>query len=70
MAGPPERRFLVAGYPYTTTDKALRNESMTTIINMDEVRDLRGAVVVGMDINHMRYPYSVFASRLETSLFA
>jgi hypothetical protein len=68
-AGPPARRFLVAGYPYTAQDPTRRNEMLATIVDGEEVRDYRGAVVIGLDIDNMRYPYSVFAARLQTDLF-
>jgi hypothetical protein len=69
VTGPTERRFMVAVYPYTTDEKELRNNIMNQIINDKEAGTLRGAVVIGVNLKRMDYPYSVFGSRLETDLF-
>jgi hypothetical protein len=69
MTGPLERRFVIAGYPYVTDDKELRNSMMQTIINREESRAARGTVVIGVDVKRMDFPYSVLACRLETNLF-
>ncbi len=70
MSGPPERRFFVAAYPYSVQEKADRDAMLMTIISSDEASTARGAVVIGLDVTKMHYPYSVFAGRLESNLFA
>lgn len=69
VTGPAERRVMVAVYPYTTDDIELRNSIMNQIINSEEAGALRGAIVIGVHLGKMNYPYSVFGSRLETNLF-
>ncbi len=71
ITGPERRRYAIIGYPYTTSDKELRDTIMSEAIDGSEKehKDIRGIVVIGIDMNHANYPYSVFARRLSTNLF-
>jgi hypothetical protein len=68
-SGPERRRYVIAGYPYTTHDKELRNSIMSEILNNKVAEKSRGVVVVGVNIERNDYPYSVLARRLSTDLF-
>ena len=68
-SGPERRRYLIAGYAYTTTDKELRNNIMNEIISRDAAQKARGAVVIGVQTDRLDYPYTVFARRASTDLF-
>lgn len=69
LSGPKRRRYAIAGYPYTATDKKLRNNIMSQILEEESVKKSRGAVVMGVDMNHLNYPYTVLARRMSTNLF-
>jgi len=67
--GPERRRYLIAGYPYTTKDKELRNSVMRDIVSDNNFGQARGAVVIGVQVERLDYPYSVLARRANTDLF-
>lgn len=69
LAGPDRRRYAIVGYPYTTTDIAIRNGVMNDILDNKDIKESRGAVVIGLNLNSSDYPYSVIASRMATNLF-
>lgn len=69
LSGPERRRYAIAGYPYITDDKALRNTIMDDIVHSEDAEKARGAVVIGVNLNRNDYPYSVLARRLSTELF-
>lgn len=69
LAGPERRRYAIGGYPYTTTDKELRNNIMMQILDSEETKNTRGGVVIGVYIPRPNYPYTVLAGRLSTDLF-
>jgi hypothetical protein len=68
-SGPERRRYLIAGYPYTTTEKNVRNGIMGEIISDDNFGKARGCVVIGVQIDRLDYPYSVLMRRASTNLF-
>lgn len=68
-SGPERRRYVIAGYPYTTTDTEVRNGVMSDIIADEHAARARGVVVIGVQMNRMDYPYSVLARRASTDLF-
>lgn len=69
LSGPERRRYAIAGYPYTTTDKELRNNIMSQILDSDDAKKARGGVVIGVNVNRPSYPYTVLAGRMATDLF-
>lgn len=69
LSGPERRRFLIIGYPYITYDKEERNNVMKSILDSEDAKNTRGAVIIGININRDDYPYSVLASWLTTDLF-
>ena len=69
FSGPQKRCFLITGYPYETSDKEERNGVIATILDPNKSENLRGAVVIGININRRDYPYSVLAGKLDTNLF-
>lgn len=68
-SGPERRRYLIAGYPYTTTDRDLRNNVMSEILTNETAEKARGAIVIGVQLARLDYPYSVLACRVATDLF-
>ncbi len=68
LAGPERRRFAIAGYPYLIQDRETRNNIMSQAINEDSVQKAKGAVVIGVNLKQLDYPYSVLAARMETEL--
>jgi len=69
LSGPQKRRHLIVGFPYTITDKELRNDIMCTIMSSDDARETLGAVCIGQNINRNDYPYSVLGYRKNNKLF-
>ena len=69
LAGPPQRRFFLAFYPYTGTDRATRNGRIQEFLNMPEAKESRGAICVGIDIEETRLPHSVIACLRAPDLF-
>lgn len=67
--GPERRRYAIAGYPYTTTDKEIRNGVMNSIIDDEHTGKTRGIIIIGVSLKNKDYPYSVLARRLATDLF-
>lgn len=68
-SGPERRRYLIAGYPYTTTEINVRNGVMGEIISDENFGKARGCVVIGVQMDRLDYPYSVLARRASTNLF-
>ncbi|MDD5022485.1 MAG: hypothetical protein PHR82_10225 [Endomicrobiaceae bacterium] len=69
LSGPPERRYSIIGYVYTTDDKEIRNNMIKTILHGESIDGIRGVVVIGIDLNRSDYPYSVLAGKLDNNLF-
>lgn len=69
LAGPPQRRFFLAFYAYTRTDRKTRNEEIQGFLDLPEAKDSRGAICVAVDIDETRFPYSVLACRPSPDLF-
>ncbi len=69
LSGPERRRYLIAGYPYETEDRSLRNNIMNQIIDDESAANTRGAVIIGVKMGSKDYPYSVLANRASTDLF-
>jgi len=67
-SGPERRRYIIAGYPYTTGDKELRNSIIGEIIDGQSLDNARGVAVIGVDITDPGYPYNVLARRASTNL--
>ena len=68
-SGPERRRYLIAGYPYTTTDKNVQNGIISEIISNENFGKARGCVVIGVQMDRLDYPYSILARRAATNLF-
>jgi len=68
-SGPDRRRYLIAGYPYLTTEKDVRNGVIREIISDKNFGNARGCVVIGLKIDSYDYPYTVLARRASTNLF-
>ena len=69
LAGPPQRRFFLAFYPYTGTDRETRNGRIQEFLDMPEAKESRGAICIGIDIDETRLPYSVIACLRSPDLF-
>ena len=69
LAGPQQRRFFLAFYLYTGTDRETRNGGIQEFLDMPEAKESRGAICVGIDIDETRLPYSVIACLRSPDLF-
>lgn len=67
--GPDRRRYVLAGYPFTTIDKQVRNSVIDELIHSEFNEGVRGIAVIGVNLNSPSYPYSVLARRAATDLF-
>lgn len=68
--GPERRRYILVGFPYKNIDRETRNNLMNDIIeNALSDEKNRGVLVLGYDLNHNHYPYSVIAGSYESNLF-
>jgi len=70
LSGPPERRYLIAGFPYIEDDKEVRNRVIQNILFDKATEKMRGCIVIGVDLRQRRYPYTVLSSKIKTKLFA
>lgn len=68
-SGPPDRRYLISGFPYFEDDKEKRNNIMANILFDPEVKNMRGSLVIGVNLKQGHYPYSVLSGRVDTNLF-
>jgi hypothetical protein len=68
LSGPEQRRYLIAGFPYRTLPRAERNAVIEDILGSALEEQVRGAVVIGLNIDTSEYPYGVIAAAAETRL--
>lgn len=55
-----KRQYAVLGFPYTSIDRTVRNDMMKHMVaEVDEKTPVAGAVVLGLDLNAIAYPYNV-----------
>jgi len=69
LFGPKRKSFAVIGYPYVTINKEERNNIIMNILHSEEVKNSKGSVIIGINVNKEDYPYSILAGRLDTQLF-
>lgn len=69
LSGPARRRYSIVGYPYAIENREERNNMMASILTSESKNGIRGAVVIGININRLDYPYSVLGGKLDTNLF-
>lgn len=69
FSGPPRRRYAIIGYPYTGLTKEKRNDVMYEIMSHERHQGLRGIVIIGQDLDHPNYPYTLMAGSLDTDFF-
>ena len=69
LFGPKRKSFAIIGYPYVTINKEERNNIIMNILHSEEVKNSKGSVIIGININKEDYPYSILAGRLDTQLF-
>ena len=69
LTAPAERQFCVAFYPYFSAYREKRNEVIDDFLGADKVQESRGAVCVGVDLDHGDVPYSVVALTPKPDLF-
>jgi hypothetical protein len=63
------KRYLFFGYPYTNEHLEERGEILEDIMYGNENEDIKGMLLIGTNIDKNDYPYSIFASRLDSTLF-
>lgn len=64
-----KKRYLFFGYPYTNELLEERGEILEEIMYGKESEDVKGIFLIGTNIDKNDYPYSIFASRLDSALF-
>jgi len=64
-----KRKFTIAGYGYHDRLKEERDGVMGDILYDDNMRDVKGKLVIGMNIDKTHYPYSVLGCWLSSDLF-
>jgi len=69
MSGPKRRQFLIIGYAYTNADIEKRDGIIGKLLSCDDAKNVRGTVVIGVNIDTNEYPYTVLAGKLSTKLF-
>lgn len=69
LTEPPERRFFLAFYPYIEIQRDLRNSMIAEILSRTEAEESRGAICIGIDLEHIERPYSVVKLRESPDLF-
>ena len=65
----PKRRFIVIGYPYLNILINERNLMMEDMIFDEDNNDLKGALVIAINMQKDHYPYSATATKLSSQLF-
>ena len=66
---PAERQFCVALYPYLSTYRETRDAVIDDFLKQDHARQSRGAVCIGVNLDHGGAPYSVVALSPQPDLF-
>ena len=66
---PAERQFCVALYPYFSTYREMRDGVIDDFLGGDGAQESRGAVCVGVNLDHRDVPYSVVALAPKPDLF-
>ena len=69
LTTPAERQFCVALYPYPSAYRAKRDEVIEDFLGHENAQESRGAVCVGIDLDHRDVPYSVVALTPKPDLF-
>ena len=69
VAGPPQRKFFAALYPYYRIDREIRNSFIAQVLDSQEARECRGALCMGVDLEGETLPYSVLALARTPDLF-
>ncbi len=65
----PQRRFVVIGYPYLNTEINDRNLMMEDMIFDEDKNELKGALIIAVNLEKNHYPYSAIATKLSAELF-
>jgi hypothetical protein len=63
------RKFTIAGYGYHDRLKDERDGVMGDMLYNENMKDAKGKLVIGMNIDKTHYPYSVLGSWLSSDLF-
>jgi len=69
VTGPKERKFFYAVYPYFSIDRDLRNSVIDGILDDGEAANARGAMCIGIDLDHPSLPYAICALKQFPNLF-
>ena len=69
LTAPGERQFCVALYPYFSTYREMRDGVIDDFLSGDGAQESRGAVCVGVNLDHRDVPYSVMALAPKPDLF-
>jgi len=68
-SGPERRLYVLIGFPYTTSDRELRNSVLAEAIDGQSMHLVRGVAAIGLNILTPHFPYDVLARRASTNLF-
>ena len=69
VTAPHQRQFYAAFYPYIGLLRDERNAIIEDILDQKEARESRGAICIGLDLNHPEVPYAILAARPSPNLF-
>ena len=69
VTGPSQRRFCVSLYPYLGIQRDERNGVIVNVLERTEARESRGALCIGIDLDHPEVPYAVLAANPSPNLF-
>lgn len=70
-SGPKRRRYAIVGCLYKNMDIETRNTVLYNTITFvnDEMKDVRGIVILGYNLNMQHHPYSVIVASQTTNFF-
>lgn len=64
-----ERQFTIVCYGYRNSAIQDRDAIINDILDMSEVEDKKGILIIAVNVDKQHYPYSVLASTLSSELF-
>lgn len=64
-----QRKFIMIVYPYLSKYRNERDGMMSDIIESNYKPNIKGIVILAINIEKAHYPYSVFCSTLSPQLF-
>lgn len=69
LTGPPQRQYLLAAFPYSGISKSERNAVINSIPNYIESDNIRGCLIIGIDLENRDQLYGCLVGTLDNDLF-